>query len=207
MADFEAMALLPELGPDQNILTYAFNFKHPDGSLNTDLAQANRFNKAIYDMLSINPGEDIYRYQLLVSTTDFDLTQYGEVFVENYKRRLGVSGSPSDSITVLRSTVMEPWLTETTKGSFLDVLEYEFRQVISKALLRDSLLQIFEEIDLNKDGVLEMSEMEAKFKALGYRDEEIDNFWKFSDVNKDGTLSMDEFLDYFSQFFVLSSRS
>jgi hypothetical protein len=29
---------------------------------------------------------------------------------------------------------MDPWLTETTKGSFLDVLEDEFRKAVSKAL-------------------------------------------------------------------------
>lgn len=134
IADEEAMALLSELGPDENILAYAFNFRTPSGSINTDLALANRLNKALYDRLSINPGEDIYGYDLIVSTTDLNAAQYGEVFIENYKRRLGVSGSVGSSITVLRSVVMDPWLTETTKGSFLDVLEDEFRKAISKAL-------------------------------------------------------------------------
>ena len=46
LSDPEAMALLPELGPDQNILTYAVNFRHPDGSLNTSLELANRLNQA-----------------------------------------------------------------------------------------------------------------------------------------------------------------
>ncbi|MFN6474435.1 MAG: pyridoxal phosphate-dependent decarboxylase family protein [Nostoc sp. SerVER01] len=134
IADKEAKDLLAELGPDENILAYAFNFRTASGSINTDLAQANRLNKALYDRLSINPGDDIYGYNLLVSTTDLHVEQYGEVFIENYKRRLGVSGSLGSSITVLRSVVMNPWLTETTKGSFLDVLEDEFRQAVSKAL-------------------------------------------------------------------------
>ena len=42
--------------------------------------------------------------------------------------------SPEVSITVLRSVVMDPWVTETSKGSFLDILEAEFRQAISAAL-------------------------------------------------------------------------
>jgi glutamate/tyrosine decarboxylase-like PLP-dependent enzyme len=134
IADAEAMALLAELGPDENILAYAFNFRTPSGLINTDLAQTNRLNKAIYDRLSINPGEDIYGYDLIVSTTDLDTAHYGEVFIDNYKRRLGVGGSPGSSITVLRSVVMDPWLTETTKGSFLDVLESEFRKVVADAL-------------------------------------------------------------------------
>jgi hypothetical protein len=52
LADPEAMALLKEVGPDLNIVTYAFNFKHPDGSLNTDLILTNRLNAALYDRLS-----------------------------------------------------------------------------------------------------------------------------------------------------------
>lgn len=134
IADHEALALLRELGPDENILAYAFNFRTPSGSINTDLAQANRLNKALYERLSINPGEDIYGYNLIVSTTDLDAAQYGEAFIEDYKRRLGVAGSPGSSITVLRSVVMDPWVTETTKGSFLDVLETEFRKAVSEAL-------------------------------------------------------------------------
>ena len=70
------MALLAELGPDENILAYAFNFRTPSGSINTDIAQTNRLNKGIYDRLSINPGEDIYGYNLIVSTTDLDTAHY-----------------------------------------------------------------------------------------------------------------------------------
>jgi glutamate/tyrosine decarboxylase-like PLP-dependent enzyme len=134
IADREAIALLRELGPDENILAYAFNFRTPSGSINTDLAEANRLNEALYDRLSINPSEDIYGYNLIVSTTDLGAAQYGEAFIEGYKRRLGVAGSPGSSITVLRSVVMDPWVTETTKGSFLDVLEAEFRKAVSAAL-------------------------------------------------------------------------
>jgi hypothetical protein len=68
IADAEAMALLSELGPDENILAYAFNFRTPSGSINTDLAQTNRLNKALYDRLSINPGEDIYGYDLILAS-------------------------------------------------------------------------------------------------------------------------------------------
>ncbi|WP_437990679.1 hypothetical protein [Sorangium sp. So ce145] len=52
------MRLLTELGPDLNILTYGFNFKHPDGRVNRSLALANRRNKAVYEVLSLKPGED-----------------------------------------------------------------------------------------------------------------------------------------------------
>lgn len=134
LADEEAMALLSELGPDQNILAYAFNFRIASGELNTDLELANRLNRAIYDRLSINPGEDIHGYDLIVSTTDLNASTHGEAFIENYKRRLGLVGSVGSRVTVLRSAVMDPWVTETTKGSFIDTLEEEFRKAVTSSL-------------------------------------------------------------------------
>lgn len=204
LADAQAMALLPELGPDVNILTYAFNFKHADGRLNTSLAQANRLNKAIYETLSLKPGEDVASHDLIVSTTDFEEAHYGKQFVESYKRRLGVGDSAGNAVTVLRSTVMNPWLTEDEEDSFLDMLEREFREAISRAMFRDSMTQVFEEIDVNRDGRLERAEIEAKLRAMGHREEEIEGFFRTSDISKDGVLSKDEFLAHFSQFLVRS---
>jgi glutamate/tyrosine decarboxylase-like PLP-dependent enzyme len=200
LADPEAMALLPEIGPDQNILTYAVNFRLPDGSLNRSLDLANRLNAAIYDLLSINPGDEIYSYRMIVSTTDFSEEQYGSTFIADYKRRLGVASSPGTTITVLRSTTMEPWILETPEGSMLDELELELRDAIFKAMMRDSMFQVFEEIDVNRDGVLEMSEVTAKFREKGYSGEEIDAFLHLCDIDGSGTVSLDEFLGSFSQF-------
>jgi hypothetical protein len=130
----DAMNLLAEIGPDQNILAYAFNFKTESGEINTDLNKTNLLNKALYDRLSIDPGHDIYGYDLIVSTTDLKAAQYGKTFINAYKYRLGVQTSPETSITVLRSVVMDPWVTETTQGSFLDILEHEFRTAVTEAL-------------------------------------------------------------------------
>ena len=200
LSDPEAMALLPELGPDQNILTYAVNFKHPDGSINTDLEKTNRLNKAIYDLLSIDPGEDIYGYGMIVSTTDFSQEHYGKTFIEDYKKRLGVGSSPGSTVTVLRSTTMAPWLLTMPEGSFLDVLEFELRDAILKSMMRDSMFQVFTEIDTNKDGTLDVSEVMSKFREKGYHEEEIDAFLLMCDLDRSGTVSMDEFLGAFSQF-------
>jgi hypothetical protein len=132
--DQAAMNLLAEIGPDQNILAYAFNFKTRSGEINTDLTQTNLLNKALYDRLSIDPGHDIYGYDLIFSTTDLNAAQYGATFINDYKCRLGVGASAGDSITVLRSVVMDPWVTETTKGSFIDILEHEFRTAVTESL-------------------------------------------------------------------------
>lgn len=204
LADPEAMALLPELGPDQNILTYAVNFRNADGTLNTSLELANRLNRAIYDLLSIAPGDDIYGYRMIVSTTDFEEAHYGKTFIADYKRRLGVGDSPGTSVTVLRSTTMAPWILETAEGSFLDVLEFELRDAILKAMMRDSMFQIFEEIDANQDGVLEMHEITAKFREKGYKESEIDAFLSECDLDRNGSVSLDEFLAAFSHFIARS---
>jgi glutamate/tyrosine decarboxylase-like PLP-dependent enzyme len=132
--DEAAMHLLGEIGPDENILSYAFNLKLPDGTINADLFVTNALNKAIYDRLSIDPGHDIYGYDLIVSTTDFDEAAYGSAFIQAFKKRLGVDGSPEKVITVLRSVVMDPWVTETPAGTFIDVLEREFRKAVLAAV-------------------------------------------------------------------------
>lgn len=103
--------------------------------LNADLALANKFNRALYDRLSINPGEDIYSYGLVVSTTDLHASQYGTPFIEDYKRRLGVKRTTGeDMVTVLRSVTMDPWVTETRGGSFLDAIMDEFKKAVGFAL-------------------------------------------------------------------------
>jgi glutamate/tyrosine decarboxylase-like PLP-dependent enzyme len=134
LADARGRELIAEIGPDQNILAYAFNFRNTDGTLNTDLAACNRLNKALYSRLSIDPGKDIYGYDLIVSTTDLDARHYGPAFIDELKRRLGVADSAGDSVTVLRSVVMDPWVTETSAGSFIDVLEREFRKAVLAAV-------------------------------------------------------------------------
>jgi glutamate/tyrosine decarboxylase-like PLP-dependent enzyme len=132
--DKAAMTLLAEIGPDENILSYAFNFRRSDGSINDDLELANVLNRSIYGRLSIDPGRDIYEYDLIVSTTDFDESAYGPTFMRHFKSRLGVGNSPGTRVTVLRSVVMDPWVTETRAGSFIDVLEGEFRRAVAAAI-------------------------------------------------------------------------
>ncbi|MBB3265210.1 glutamate/tyrosine decarboxylase-like PLP-dependent enzyme [Azospirillum sp. OGB3] len=133
-ADPTALDLLREIGPDQNILSYAFNFRLPDGAVNGDLALMNALNQALYKRLSIDPGHDIHGYDLIVSTTDLVRGAYGSAFIDDMKRRLGVAGSEGDTITVLRSVIMDPWVTETDQGSFIDVLERELRRAILEAV-------------------------------------------------------------------------
>ncbi len=134
--DEEAMAALEELGPDLNILIYAFNFKI-NGKLNTSLKNANLLNKRYYENLSIDEGDDINNYPMIVSTTDFNAEAYGSYFIEHYKKRLGVTEEVDQPITVIRTVVQDPWTTETAEGSFIDILE---------GIIRESILRAIEDI-------------------------------------------------------------
>lgn len=66
------------------------------------------------------------------------------------------------------------------------------------------MLQIFNEIDANQNGVLEVSEIMAKFREKGYQDTEIDAFLAECDLDNNGTVSLDEFLAVFSHFIAKS---
>jgi hypothetical protein len=139
-ADPRALQRLGEIGPDLNVLTYAFNFRvSPGGPLNTDLGRANQLNRRIFEQASVrNDGREVHSYRLLVSTTELARAQYGDRFFDGYRRRLlGAGGdrSAGDAVVVLRSVVMDPWITEDLEGRpFLDTLVEELRATAAEAV-------------------------------------------------------------------------
>ena len=59
------------------------------------------------------------------------------LFMKDFKSRLGIAADDAGNggnVTVLRSVVMDPWTTETAQGSFIDVLEKEFRKAAAGAM-------------------------------------------------------------------------
>lgn len=137
----EAFDMLRQTGSDLNILTYAFNYK-VNGELNQNLEEVNAFNKAIYDRISIKAdGRDIYNYQIVVSTTDFLKYSYGEVFFNDYKERLlglaeGTGNDDADKgISVMRSVIMDPWITEDLNGKpFVDYIVAELFDIVREVV-------------------------------------------------------------------------
>lgn len=125
LADPEAMAMFREIGCDQNILCYAFNFKRKDGSINDDPELFFKLTDLVYDRFHVHhyqdgKVEDIHKYRFFLTRTIFQLEDYGPTFIENYAKRLGLSKTPS-SIKVLRSIVMDPYMSELPDGrSFFD---------------------------------------------------------------------------------------
>lgn len=149
------LATLREEGADLNILTYAFNYK-VNGALEQDLDKVNAFNEMIYDRISLKAdGRDIYNYKILVSTTSFYKDTYGEVFFNDYRDRLlestatiaptSSSGS-GEHIVVMRSTIMDPWITEDVDGKpFVDYIVAELfdivREVVDEVKANPALLE------------------------------------------------------------------
>ncbi|MEB3177933.1 MAG: pyridoxal-dependent decarboxylase [Nostocaceae cyanobacterium] len=136
----EAFDALRQTGSDLNILTYAFNYK-VNGVLNQNLDEVNAFNKKIYDRISIKAdGRDIYNYQIVVSTTDFLKYSYGEVFFNDYKQRLlgldSAVDNPADkAISVMRSVIMDPWITEDVEGKpFVDYIVAELFNIVREVV-------------------------------------------------------------------------
>ncbi|MBW2569873.1 MAG: decarboxylase [Deltaproteobacteria bacterium] len=129
--DDQAMELLKQLGSDQIIITYAFNFKNRDHQINTDPVKANEFNHAIFKKLSLSPDSDqVQNTPLIITTSEFDPEVYGEEFVRTFMKRLGVKHDKLITMDFISSTTMCPWLTATKDGNFIPVLIEAFRDTI-----------------------------------------------------------------------------
>lgn len=139
--DLEADALFREIGSDQVILSYAFNFRDPKtGTWNTDPAACNKLNDTIYGLCSIMDGEtDPNLIDLVITGSAFDVEGYGRDFVEHFGRRLGLR-IPEDKISFLISTTMNPWTTDTPAGDFLAVVEAALRDALHRAACRLGLM-------------------------------------------------------------------
>ena len=133
----KARALFRELGSDQVILAYAFNFYDPaTQDWNQDADKLKKLNDKIFEICSITDiTEDPNKVDLILTSSQFNADGYGRDFVEHYARRLGLR-DPSDvnSIGFLISTTMNPWTTDTPKGDFLEVVEITLREAVNKAI-------------------------------------------------------------------------
>jgi glutamate/tyrosine decarboxylase-like PLP-dependent enzyme len=125
IADTEAFSLFKELGGDQTIITYMYNFYNADKSVNNDETKLNKFNFAIYQKFSFTPTDtDIHDTELVVTASAFTRNVYGNLLMDNLRKRLGLGGSytADESLNFIISTIMNPWLSNTVKGSFIPQL-------------------------------------------------------------------------------------
>jgi glutamate/tyrosine decarboxylase-like PLP-dependent enzyme len=134
LADKKSMSLFLDLGSDQNIVSFAFNFL-VDGKRNEDVAKLNALNNAVFEQLSL--GRDLAKIpgtKMFVTSSTADPAVYGARIVDDFRRRLGVTGSAGTPIAFLISTTMDPWLTDTASGNFIPTLTAIMRKTVLAAV-------------------------------------------------------------------------
>lgn len=136
--DSVASSLFSEMGSDQVILSYAFNFVDEAGTINKDLSRANRLNEEVYNIcsMSVPPTtiDDLNRLKLIITSSSFDPEIYGQPFVDLFARRMGLESTAGKAISFLISTTMDPWTTDTPGGDFLAVIEGALMEAVHQAL-------------------------------------------------------------------------
>jgi hypothetical protein len=132
--------LFQEMGSDQIIITYAFNFKRNDNNLNTDINLCNQLNFEIFNKLSLHDYAVKKKYgkvpdtKMFVTQSSFDVDSYGQDFVDNYARRLGLDQTPGASISFLISTTQNPWITNTEQGNFIPKVVDVLRETVIECI-------------------------------------------------------------------------
>ncbi|WCN36747.1 pyridoxal phosphate-dependent decarboxylase family protein [Aneurinibacillus uraniidurans] len=139
----ELRSYFHRIGPDQNIVAYAFNYYLPDGTPNTDITRINQFNQMIYERLYPEAHEKIQDFNLMVTITTFNRTDYYDSFMNAFARRLQAA-HPEDvlSINCLRSVIMDPWLSDTYQGE----QHLNFFQAVIIPVLRETVIQCAHEM-------------------------------------------------------------
>ncbi len=134
-SDPEAHALFSQIGSDQVILAFALNAKLPDGSPNPDLAVANDLNERVFARCSVmEPREDMNEVELILTSSRFDPSVYGQWFVDRFCRRMGVVPTPGQGVDFLISTTMDPWTTEADGTDFLATVVDALRRAAHRVL-------------------------------------------------------------------------
>jgi hypothetical protein len=133
--DTAARDLFRDLGSDQVILAYSFNFKDKTGKWNRDPDKLAKLNNKIFSICSImKPTDDLNSKLLILTSSDFDVASYGAAFIQHYSKRIGIENPGNATIPFLISTTMDPWTTDTAGGDFLEVVEDALRTVVYQAL-------------------------------------------------------------------------
>jgi len=124
----DALQIFRDMGSDQNIMTYAVNFRTADG-WNSDIALMNELTNAIYRKLSISNfnGGTVPEQPMFVTASSFEVADYGQDFVDAYAARAGVVPTPGTGIQFLVSTTQDPWVTATAAGNYLPYIVKAFK--------------------------------------------------------------------------------
>lgn len=137
LADPEAFNLFKNLGGDQTILTYMYNFYNSDGSKNSDITKLNKLNDAVYSAFSFHPFEkNIEQTEIVVTSSSFTLEGYGHELMDNLRKRLGIVGGKDQPIDFIISTIMNPWLSHAVKNNVAVSFIPEIISIIIKTVTK-----------------------------------------------------------------------
>jgi hypothetical protein len=138
--DADAMAILREVGPDQNIVDFGINFSSNRGGTNTSVAAYNTYTKRLFEALSITYDREgkttkpLQEMNFMVSMTTFATADYGQEFVRAFASRLGLE-TPAHpehfEVACLRSTVMGPFVSDTVDGNYWPDLMAALAEAVS----------------------------------------------------------------------------
>lgn len=127
----KTITLLRALGSDLNINAFALNWRHPNGTVNTDVEEANYLMRRVVRRLSVDsPDDNPSKIPLYLTSTEFSSNLYGDCLA-NFKTRLGLEKS-DDSMMVLRNVVMSPFASLSSKGDFINMLGETFKEVLEE---------------------------------------------------------------------------
>ncbi|KAK7051048.1 hypothetical protein VNI00_005160 [Paramarasmius palmivorus] len=108
--------LVKSLTPDTIINAFACNFRLRDGSVNTDVVEANFLNRRIYQRLSVSTLKDeLSDKPVLILQTEFNQSIYKGA-LEVFKNRMGLPPKSSENLIALSNVSMSPF---PTAGSFI----------------------------------------------------------------------------------------
>ncbi|MBQ4822379.1 pyridoxal-dependent decarboxylase [Aquimarina sp. MMG016] len=138
IADKPAMELLKNMGQDQTIVTYMFNFKNADGTLNTDPKKMSDLNDKLYNRLSFHPWQDdIEKTPLIVTASEFDPKSYCNKFMNHLYQRAGLAEMQDTPLNFIISTFMNPWITATNQGELLKTYIKVLKETVVEIINED----------------------------------------------------------------------
>lgn len=123
------MEYFREIGPDENILDFAFNKKG-----NTDLDEFNKLNQEIYDKFHVDPNKTIEEFpEFILTMTTFNPDEYGTTFMKSFASNVVGKERDKKGKNCLRSVVMNPYLQYAPKDffeMFATILDKAAREII-----------------------------------------------------------------------------
>ncbi|KAE9000080.1 hypothetical protein PR003_g19668 [Phytophthora rubi] len=89
-----------------------------------------------------------------------------------------------------------------TAGILTDVEAPSARELVSRRLDRDSLKELFHELDKDESGFIDESELRVGMRKLGlqFREDDVPRYVALYDLDGTGTIEMDEFVELMESF-------